>query len=135
MLTVGLLAVSEMAHACLLCYTKIVSQPVAPCMNTNLSTILPQSQIQDFPKEAPPCEVPSRRDSVGGGVVAEFFFSVASESRRDFQWGGGSTRNFPLVGLFYIFRLSQRGARAPRPPPPESATVTPLHYSGRRGRH
>ena len=32
------------------------------------------------------------------------------------QWGGGSTMNFPLMGPFYIFRLSQRGDRAPRPP-------------------
>ena len=35
------------------------------------------------------CEVPSRRDSVGGGVVAEFLFSVASTSRRDSVGGGG----------------------------------------------
>ena len=35
-----------------------------------------QSQIQDFPKEGAPLlsfEVPSQRDSVGGGVVAEIF--------------------------------------------------------------
>ena len=42
------------------------------------------------------------------------------------QWrGGGSTMNVPLMGPFYIFRLSQRGARAP-PAPPESATVDVL---------
>ena len=29
-----------------LCYTKIVSQPVAPCMNTNLSTILPTALLR-----------------------------------------------------------------------------------------
>ena len=55
-----------------------------------------QSQIQDFAKEA----VPSRRDSVGGGVVAEF--SVGSKRRRD-SVGGGSTMNFPLMGPFYMF--------------------------------
>ena len=99
------------------------------------------------------CEVPSRRDSLGGGVVAEFFrglqkpaqFSgggVVAECFRGLlkptrfiggggvvaelfswspkagaiHWGGGSTRNFSLMGPFYMFWLSQRGARAPWPP-------------------
>ena len=43
----------------------------------------------------------------GGGSSAEFFFSVTSE------------RYFPLMGPFYIFLLSRRGAWAP----PESATA------------
>ena len=50
----------------------------------------------------------------GGGVVAEFFRGLQKPARLS---GGGSTRNFPLMGPFYIFRLSQRGARAPRAPP------------------
>ena len=50
----------------------------------------------------------------GGGVVTEFFFSVASKSRRDSEWGGGRTRNFPLMGPFYIFGFPEGG---PRPPP------------------
>ena len=70
----------------------------------------------------------------GAGVVAEFFCGLRKPTRfsgggssRIFPWSpkasrrdsvGGSTRNFPLMGPFYIFRLSQRGARAP----PESAT-------------
>ena len=55
-----------------------------------------QSQIQDFPNSK------SRRDSVGGG---------------------GSARNFPLMGPFYIFFLSQRGGGpGPLGPPAESAT-------------
>ena len=37
------------------------------------------------------CEVPSRRDSVGGGVVAEL--SVVSKADA-IQWGGGSSRIF-----------------------------------------
>ena len=47
-----------------------------------------QSQIQDFPKEgALSCEVPSRRDSVGGGgVVAEFFRGLRKPAR--FSGGG-----------------------------------------------
>ena len=49
----------------------------------------------------------SLSDSVGrgGGLVAEFF--------RGLQYylggGGGSATNFPLMGSFYIFFLSQRG--------------------------
>ena len=55
------------------------------------------------------CEVVSgsRRDSVGGGVVAEFFRGLQKQPARF---------SVPLMGPFYIFRLSQR-------PPPESATV------------
>ena len=55
----------------------------------------------------------SRRDSVGG-VVAECFRDLQEPTR--FSGGGGSTRNFPLMGPFYIFRLSQRGAGPPGPP-------------------
>ena len=44
----------------------------------------------------------------GGGVVAQFFCGLRKPAR--FR-GGGSTMNFPLMGPFYIFRLSQRGAR------------------------
>ena len=51
-----------------------------------------QSQIQDFPT----CGVPSRRDSVEGGVVAEFlFFCGLRKPARLFSWGGGSSRIFP----------------------------------------
>ena len=50
------------------------------------------------------CEVPSRRDSVGGGGSSRFFpWSLKADAIE----GGGSTRNFPLMGPFYIFRLSQ----------------------------
>ena len=42
----------------------------------------------------------SLRDSVGGGSSAEFLFSVTSKG------------NFPLMGPFFIFLLSRRGARA-----------------------
>ena len=42
---------------------------------------------------------------------------MVSGSRRDSVGGGGSTMNVPLMGPFYMFRLSQRG-----PGPPESAT-------------
>ena len=82
------------------------------------------------------CEVPSRRDSVGGGssrifcglqkpsrfsgggVVAEFFRGLQTPSRFS---GGGVVAHFPIMGPFYIFRLFQRwGGRAPAPP--ESAT-------------
>ena len=41
------------------------------------------------------------RFSGGGGGSSRNFFSVASK------------HNFPLMGPFYIFRLSQRGGRAP----------------------
>ena len=53
----------------------------------------------------------------GGGVVAEFFRGLRKPTR--FSGGGGSPMNFPLMGPFYIFRLSQRGRG---PGPPESAT-------------
>ena len=46
----------------------------------------------------------------GGGVVAEFLRGLQKPTRFS---EGGSTRNFPLMGPFYIFRLSQRG---PAPP-------------------
>ena len=60
-----------------------------------LVTHLKQSQIQDFPKGGPlSCEVPSRRDSVGGrGVVAEYF-SVISIRRRVSVGGGGVVVEF-----------------------------------------
>ena len=48
----------------------------------------------------------------GRGVVAEFFRGLQKPTR--FSGGGGSTRNFPLMGPFYIFGVSQRGG----PPPP-----------------
>ena len=67
-----------------------------------------------------PCE------SVGGGVVAEFFRGLRTPKAHAIQWGGGggSSRIFPgsawsffrLMGPFYIFFLSQRGG-------PESATA------------
>ena len=55
----------------------------------------------------------------GGGVVAEFVRGLQKPARFS---GGGSTRNVPLVGPFYIFRLSQRGGPGPPGPPAESAT-------------
>ena len=39
------------------------------------------------------CEVPSRRDSVGGGVVAEFFRGLRKPTR--FSGGGVGSRMFP----------------------------------------
>ena len=62
----------------------------------------------------------SRHDSVWGGGSSRIFpWSPKADATR-FSGGGGSTRNFPLMGPFYIFSLSKReGARAP---PPESAT-------------
>ena len=82
--------------------------------------------------------MPSRRDSVGGGVVTEFFCALRKPSRFSggggvvaeffpglqkptrFSGGGGSTRNFPIMGPFYIFR-----------PPSESATglLCSRHFS------
>ena len=66
----------------------------------------------------------------GGGVIAEIFRGLIKHTR--FGGGGGSSaefffsvtskHNFQLVGPFYIFLLSRRGARAPWAPP-ESATV------------
>ena len=53
----------------------------------------------------------SRRDSVGGGVVAEFFRGLKKPTR--FSGGRGSSRIFPLKGPFYIFSLSQRGGPGP----------------------
>ena len=58
-----------------------------------------------------------RRDSVGGGVVAECLRDLRKPAR--FQWGRGSTIHFPLMGPFYIFWIFKRGGRAP----PGSATV------------
>ena len=55
----------------------------------------------------------------GGGVVAEFFCRLRKPTR--FSGGGGSTMNFPLMGPFYMFRLSQRGG-------PESATGIHMVY-------
>ena len=61
------------------------------------------------------CEVPTRRDSVGGeGVVAQF--SVVSESRRDSVGGGGSSRIFPW------------SPKAPCPPPLNRPLVFTLFY-------
>ena len=86
------------------------------------------------------CEVPSRRDSVGGGVVAEFFRGPKADV---IQWGGGgSSRNFPgsksrcdsvvasnfqrggpgsqngrYYPLLHCYALQKGGARAPRAPP------------------
>ena len=48
------------------------------------------------------CEVPSRRDSVGGGVVAEFFRGLRKPTR--FSGGGGSRRTFQKGGA----RVSKR---------------------------
>ena len=64
------------------------------------------------------CEVPSRRDSVGGGVVAEFFRGF----RKPTRFSGGVVAEFfrrlynsrrDLMGPFYIFWHSRRGTRAP----------------------
>ena len=71
------------------------------------------------------------RFSGGGGVVAENFRGLQKSTR--FGGGGGgssaqfffsvtSKRHFPLMGPFYIFLLSRRGARAP----PESATAVSI---------
>ena len=90
------------------------------------------------------CEVPSRRDSVGGGGAGGSSRIFPWSPKADaFQWGGGSSTiffrglhefsvngalfsvvstNFQLMGPFYIFRVAQRGGRAPWAPPPESAT-------------
>ena len=60
----------------------------------------------------------------GGGNSSIFPWSQRAVA---IQWGvgGGSTRHFPLMGPFYIFRLSKRGGgNSPTtPPPPESATA------------
>ena len=71
-------------------------------------------------------------DSVGGGgssrifpssppmpTLAEIFRGL--RNRMQISGGGGSTRNFSLLGPFYIFRLTQRGGGPG--PPSESATV------------
>ena len=62
------------------------------------------------------CEVPSRRDSVGGGSSRIFPWSPKTDAT--LFSGGGSARNFPLMGPFYIFSLSRRGGGpGPLPPP------------------
>ena len=50
----------------------------------------------------------------GGGSSRIFFFSVSSKLQKRFS-GGGSTMNFPLMGPFYIFRLSRRPPPLNRP--------------------
>ena len=50
----------------------------------------------------------------GGGSSTTFPWSPKADA---IQWGGGSTRNLSLMGPFYIFSLSKRGARAPWAPP------------------
>ena len=50
-------------------------------------------------------------DAIQWGVVAEFFRGLQKPAR--FSVWGGSTRNFPLMGPFYIFRLSQGGGPGP----------------------
>ena len=62
-----------------------------------------------------------------GGIVAEFFRGLREPTRRD-SVGGGSARNFPLMGPFYIFSLSQRGGAGPLGPP-ESATACQRNHS------
>ena len=90
--------------------------------------------------------MPCRRDSVGGGVVAEFFRDLQNPMRFSggggvvpeifralrkptrFGGGGGSSAElFFSVTSKRHFLLSRRGARAPwATPPPESATASSL---------
>ena len=60
----------------------------------------------------------SRRDLVGGGVVAEFSHGLPGSTR--FSGGGGSASNFPLMGPFTFFFFPKGGGAGP---PPESATA------------
>ena len=55
------------------------------------------------------CEVPGRRDSVGGGGVVAGIFCRLQTASRLFS-GGGSTIHFSLMGPFYIFLVLKRGA-------------------------
>ena len=72
------------------------------------NTALTSRRSRIFLRRGPlSCEVPSRRDSVGGGVVAEIFCDLRKPAR--FQWGRGSTIHFPLMGSFYIFLILKRG--------------------------
>ena len=50
----------------------------------------------------------------GGSSRIVSWFPKADAIR--FSGEGGSARNFPLMGPFYIFFLSQRGAGPPGPP-------------------
>ena len=60
-----------------------------------------------FPRRGPlSCEVPSRRDSVGGGVVAEMFCGLRKPSR--FSGGGGVVAEF-FRGLRKPSRFSVGG--------------------------
>ena len=53
----------------------------------------PSRRSRIFLKRGPlSCEVPSRRDSVGGGVVAEFFRGLQKPTR--FSGGGGLVAEF-----------------------------------------
>ena len=80
----------------------------------NHGAVFLQSQIQDFPKEGAPFVLSAKSTRFsGGGVVAEFFRGLRKSTRfsggggvvAQFFRGRGSTRNFPLMGPFYIFRL------------------------------
>ena len=51
----------------------------------------------------------------GGGVVAEFSRRLRKPTR--FSGGGGSARNFPLMGPFYIFFFPKEGGPGPPGPP------------------
>ena len=48
-----------------------------------------------------------------GGGVAELFRGLPEPTQLSRGRGGGRARNFPLMGPFYNFALSQRGGRAP----------------------
>ena len=64
----------------------------------------------------------SRRDSVGGGgVVAKIVRGLQKPTRFRDSVGGGSARNFSLVGPFYILVFPKGGAGPLAPP--ESATA------------
>ena len=56
-------------------------------------------------------------DAIQWGGGSRIFFRGLPKPTRFSVGGGSSTMNVPLMGPFYIFRLSRRGARAPGHPP------------------
>ena len=75
----------------------------------------------------------SRRDSVGGGGSSIICLFRGLQKPARFSGGGGGSRptmNFPLMGPFYIFRLSQRGPRLNRPL--LSVLLKPAHNSAQQ---